>query len=107
MTPNTTFNKKTSAGRQPVLIANRGEIAIRIARTCRALGFPTIGIYSEADRFSEHIRYCDQAFLIGAPAPKESYLNFDRVIEAAMKGKARYVHPGYGFLSERPQFVEA
>ena len=93
--------------REPVLIANRGEIAIRIARTCRALGFPTIGIYSDADRFSEHLRHCDSSFWIGPPAPKESYLNVERVLEAAKAGKARYVHPGYGFLSERGFFVEA
>lgn len=93
--------------RAPVLIANRGEIAIRVARTCRALGFPTVAIYSEADRFSEHVKACDQAFFIGAAAPSESYLNVERVIAAAKKAGARYIHPGYGFLSERPHFVEA
>ncbi len=91
----------------PVLIANRGEIAIRIARTCRALGFPVIGIYSEADQFAEHLRYCDQSYCVGPASPKESYLNVERVIDAARKGGAKYVHPGYGFLSERPHFVEA
>jgi acetyl-CoA carboxylase biotin carboxylase subunit len=93
--------------REPVLIANRGEIAIRIARTCKALGFPTVAIYSDADRFSEHVRACDQAFWVGGAAPKDSYLNVERVIEASRKAGARYVHPGYGFLSERPHFVEA
>lgn len=93
--------------RFPVLIANRGEIAIRIARTCRALGFPSVGIYSEIDQFSEHLRYCDQSFCVGPASPKESYLNVEKVIEAAKKSGARYVHPGYGFLSERPHFVEA
>jgi acetyl-CoA carboxylase biotin carboxylase subunit len=93
--------------RKPVLIANRGEIAIRIARTCKALGFPTVGIYSEADRFSEHVRFCDSSYLIGPPSPKESYLNVDRLIEVARVSGAQYVHPGYGFLSERPHFVEA
>ncbi len=93
--------------KKPVLIANRGEIAIRIARTCRALGFPTVGIYSEVDRFSEHIRFCDSAYFVGEAAPKESYLNIERVIEVAQKSGAKFIHPGYGFLSERPQFVEA
>lgn len=93
--------------RPPVLIANRGEIAIRIARTCRALGFPTVAIYSEADRFAEHVRVCDQAYFVGGSAPKDSYLHVERVIAAAKASGACYVHPGYGFLSERAHFVEA
>lgn len=93
--------------RAPLLIANRGEIAIRIAKTCRALGFPVVAVYSEADRFSEHVRHSDQAYAIGGAAPKESYLNIERLLEVAKKSGAKYVHPGYGFLSERPQFVEA
>ncbi len=93
--------------RAPVLIANRGEIAIRIARTCRALGFPVVAVYSEADRFAEHLKHADQAYLIGGAAPKDSYLNVERILEAARASGARYVHPGYGFLSERPHFVEA
>jgi acetyl-CoA carboxylase biotin carboxylase subunit len=99
--------KAQKKNRQPVLIANRGEIAIRVARTAKALGFPTVAVYSEADRFGEHVRYCDQAYLIGGAAPKESYLNVERVLEAAKKSGAKYIHPGYGFLSERPHFVEA
>jgi acetyl-CoA carboxylase biotin carboxylase subunit len=90
-----------------VLIANRGEIAIRIARTARALGFKTVAVYSDADRLSEHVRVCDEAIWIGGAAPKESYLDVDRVIGAAKKAGAHYIHPGYGFLSERPHFVEA
>ncbi|MGK5088972.1 biotin carboxylase N-terminal domain-containing protein [Bdellovibrionota bacterium FG-2] len=101
------ISKDAAPKREPVLIANRGEIAIRIARTCRALGFPTIAIYSEADRFSEHVRACDQAYWIGEAAPRESYLDVEKVLAAAKKGGARYVHPGYGFLSERAHFVEA
>ena len=93
--------------RAPVLIANRGEIAIRIARTCRALGFPTVAVYSEADRFSDYVKFCDQAYFIGAAAPKESYLNVAKLLEVAKLSGAQYVHPGYGFLSERPHFVEA
>src|SRR3954454_12895 len=96
-----------SKKRAPVLIANRGEIAIRIARTCRALGFPTVGIYSEADRFSEHLKFCDVSYFVGPPSPKESYLNVDSVVGIAQFAGAKYVHPGYGFLSERPHFVEA
>ncbi len=93
--------------RPPVLIANRGEIAIRIARTARALGFPTVAVYSDPDRFSEHVRACDRAYYIGAAAPKESYLNVDKILAAAKASGAKYIHPGYGFLSERPHFVEA
>lgn len=93
--------------REPVLIANRGEIAIRIARTAKALGFPTVAVYSEADRFGEHVRYCDQAFFIGAAEPKESYLNVEKVLNAAKLAGAKYIHPGYGFLSERPHFADA
>ncbi len=93
--------------RAPVLIANRGEIAIRVARTAKRLGFKTIAIYSEADRFAEHVRYCDEAYLVGGAAPKDSYLNVENVLAAAKKSGAKFVHPGYGFLSERPHFVEA
>ncbi len=93
--------------RSPVLIANRGEIAIRIARTCKVLGFPTVAVYSDADRFSEHVRACDRAVWIGGSAPKESYLDVDKILRAARETGAKFVHPGYGFLSERPHFVEA
>jgi acetyl-CoA carboxylase biotin carboxylase subunit len=96
-----------SGKRPPVLIANRGEIAIRIARTCKALGFPTVALYSDADVFAEHVRACDQAVYIGASAPGESYLKAEKVIAAAKQTGAKYIHPGYGFLSERPHFVEA
>lgn len=93
--------------REPVLIANRGEIAMRVARTARALGFPVVMIYSDADRDSEHVRFGEQSICIGGETPKESYLDVAKVIGAAKKSGARYIHPGYGFLSERPQFVEA
>ena len=93
--------------REPVLIANRGEIAIRVARTAKMLGFTTVAVYSDADRFSEHVKFCDRAEYIGGNEPKESYLVADKIIAAAKKHGAKYVHPGYGFLSERPHFVEA
>lgn len=101
------MSSRAKAGRSAVLIANRGEVAIRVARSAKALGFPTIAVYSDADRFSEHVRYCDQAFYLGGSAPKESYLNVEKVIAAAKAGGAKFVHPGYGFLSERAHFVEA
>lgn len=90
-----------------VLIANRGEIAIRIARSAKALGFQTVAVYSEADRFSEHAKYCDQAIYIGESEPKQSYLDVDKIIAAAKATGAGFIHPGYGFLSERPHFVKA
>jgi len=93
--------------REPVLIANRGEIAIRVARTAKMLGFPTVAVYSDADRFSEHVKFCDYAEYIGGSEPKNSYLVVEKIIAAAKKHKAKYIHPGYGFLSERAHFVEA
>jgi acetyl-CoA carboxylase biotin carboxylase subunit len=93
--------------REPVLIANRGEIAIRVARTAKMLGFGTVAVYSDADRFSEHVKFCDHAEYIGESEPKSSYLIAEKIIAAAKKHGAKYIHPGYGFLSERPHFVEA
>lgn len=93
--------------RKPLLIANRGEIAIRIARSAKALGFPVVGVYSDADKNSEHIQHCDIAIGIGGVTSKESYLQIPKIIEAAKKNGAQFIHPGYGFLSERPEFVEA
>ena len=93
--------------REAVLIANRGEIAIRVARTAKMLGFPTVAVYSDADRFSEHVKFCDYAEYIGGSEPKNSYLVAEKIIAAAKKHKAKYIHPGYGFLSERAHFVEA
>lgn len=90
-----------------VLIANRGEIAIRIARSCRKLGLSPVAVYSSVDRESEHVRACDLAYEIGPAESKESYLNIERVLDAAKKSGATFVHPGYGFLSERAAFVEA
>src|SRR6188474_2666710 len=90
-----------------VLIANRGEIAVRIARTAKRLGMRVIAVYSEADATALHVRVADEAYLIGPPPARESYLVIDRIIEAASLAHADCIHPGYGFLSENPQFAEA
>lgn len=87
-----------------VLIANRGEIALRIIRTCKEMDIPTVAIYSTADRDSLHVRFADEAVCIGAPPSKESYLNIPRIISAAEITNADAIHPGYGFLSENAEF---
>ena len=90
-----------------VLIANRGEIACRIARTAARLGMRTIAVYSQADAAALHVRQCDEAHLIGPAPAAESYLVIDRIIEVARKSGAQCIHPGYGFLSENAEFAEA
>src|ERR1700751_4555164 len=90
-----------------VLIANREEIACRIARTAKRLGMRTIAVYSEADTGALHTRLCDEAYLIGGPEPSASYLAIDHLIAAAKRAGAQCVHPGYGFLSENADFAEA
>ncbi|HAH56616.1 MAG TPA: acetyl-CoA carboxylase biotin carboxylase subunit, partial [Bacteroidales bacterium] len=86
--------------------ANRGEIAIRIMRSCREMGIPTVAVFSDADRSSMHVRYADEAWNIGPPPSIDSYLNIDRIIEAAKKSRVDAIHPGYGFLSENAEFSE-
>lgn len=89
-----------------ILIANRGEIALRIIRVCRELGIKTVAIYSEADRYSLHVKFADEAVCIGPPPSRESYLNVSRIISAAEVTGADAIHPGYGFLAENTSFAE-
>ena len=90
-----------------VLIANRGEIAVRIIRTCKEMGIKTVAIYSEADQDSIHVHMADEAICIGPAHPKKSYLNIDNIISATLVSGADALHPGYGFLSENKDLINA
>jgi len=90
-----------------VLVANRGEIAIRIFRTCHEIGIDTVAVYSEADRKAPHVAAAGEAYHIGPAPARESYLVFEAILEAAGKSGAEAIHPGYGFLAENADFAEA
>src|SRR4051812_26367204 len=89
-----------------VLIANRGEIAVRVIRACREMGIQTVAVFSEADREALHVKLADEAYCIGPTASKESYLNMTNLISVALLAGVDGIHPGYGFLAENADFAE-
>ncbi|HUL86423.1 MAG TPA: biotin carboxylase N-terminal domain-containing protein, partial [Actinomycetota bacterium] len=98
---------RTRAGRPKLLVANRGEIAVRIIRTCREMGIPTVAVYSDADHDALHVEMADESYRIGPALASDSYLSIGAILEAAQKSRATLIHPGYGFLAERSHFAQA
>ena len=92
---------------QKILIANRGEIAVRVMKTARKMGIKTVAVYSEADRNAPHVKFADEAVLIGPPPSSESYLKGDTIIKVAKELNVDAIHPGYGFLSENADFAKS
>jgi acetyl/propionyl-CoA carboxylase alpha subunit len=89
-----------------ILVANRGEIALRVMRTCRELDIETVAVYSEADRTAPHVLFADEAYFIGPSPSSESYLRHDKILDVAISAKVDAIHPGYGFLSENTEFAD-
>jgi acetyl/propionyl-CoA carboxylase alpha subunit len=99
-------NHQSQSIMKKILIANRGEIALRVMRSAKKMGIKTVAVYSEADRNAMHVKFADEAVLLGAAPSSESYLVMDKVLEAAKTTGADGIHPGYGFLSENAVFAQ-
>src|SRR5437868_11394934 len=98
---------KPAAPFKKILIANRGEIAVRVIRACREMGIATVAVFSDVDRAALHVMKADEAYPIGPASAAESYLNVERILDVAKRSGTEAIHPGYGFLSENPQFAKA